>query len=96
MGTESEGYRQRPGTFFVCAMAPHEKSTCTDSVPAGCPLWITRDLVAKTKKTWQPYYSTELTDADTLEILLNVSHLIDVLEVAHDETVSSASSGFES
>ena len=96
MSAECEGYRQLPATLYLCAMATHEKPTCTDAVPAGCPPWITRELVAKTRKAWQPFYPAELTDTDALEILQNVSHLIGVLEVTHDETFSSSGQGFES
>ena len=45
----------------------------------GVPRWITPELVAYTIETWQPYYSEQLTIADSLEILLSVSRLVDAL-----------------
>jgi hypothetical protein len=49
-------------------------------VPAGAPPWITPELLEATLETWQPHYDKPLTSEDALEILLNVDHLLAVLE----------------
>jgi len=46
----------------------------------GAPRWVTPELLADTLETWQPYYTEQLTVADSLTILLNVSHLIDAMQ----------------
>jgi hypothetical protein len=51
----------------------------------GAPDWVTPELLASTGKTWQPHYRNRLTDRDSLEILLSVSRLLDVL---HDQTAA--------
>jgi len=47
--------------------------------PPGAPDWATPALLDKTIKTWQPYYSEQLTVADALDILLAVSRLVDTI-----------------
>lgn len=49
-------------------------------VPEGAPAWVTTELMSETWRTWAPRYSTPLTPEDTLEIILNVGNLMDVLE----------------
>ncbi len=46
------------------------------TVPAGCPNWVTVELIKKTIKTWQPYYATPLKPDDALEMILNVGNLM--------------------
>lgn len=46
----------------------------------GLPAWVTADLLARTRTTWQRYYAQRLTDDEVVEILLNVGRLADVLE----------------
>jgi hypothetical protein len=50
-------------------------------VRAGLPHWITGALIEETCKTWQPYYSQDLTENDAIEILQTMGRLIDWLEV---------------
>jgi hypothetical protein len=47
---------------------------------AGVPRWITNELLSDTIKTWQPYYTDQLTADDALEILITVGNLFDALE----------------
>jgi hypothetical protein len=48
-------------------------------VPAGSPEWITEDLLRDTIETWQPYYSTRLTELEAVEILQRVGTLLDTI-----------------
>ena len=57
----------------------------SQKLPHGSPQWVTRELLDKTRNTWQPYYTNSLTDSDLLEIVLNVSRLITALE-SHIQT----------
>ena len=54
-------------------------STAVTAVPAGAPTWVTPELIAKTLKTWQPYYAEPLTPEDALVMILRVSSLFDLL-----------------
>lgn len=51
------------------------------------PDWITPDLIAETIEVWQPKYEKRLTDQDAIEILLEVSALLDALGDRDDEAV---------
>lgn len=50
------------------------------TLPAGCPKWITLELLDLTIQAWQKYSSTEITPDVALEILLNTSALLCTLE----------------
>lgn len=41
--------------------------------------WITDEAIADTQRVWSPYYGRELTDAEAIEILMNVRNLTEVL-----------------
>jgi hypothetical protein len=47
-------------------------------VPKGAPSWVTPEAIADTLRVWQPYYKQKLTDDDALEIIMNVTRLVDV------------------
>ena len=47
-------------------------------VPPGTPPWITADMIADTIAVWQPYYKYNLTEDDAVQIIINVSNLVDV------------------
>ena len=49
-------------------------------VPPGTPAWISPELLADTAATWGRYYDRELTPDESLEILLAVGRMFDVLE----------------
>jgi hypothetical protein len=48
-------------------------------VPAGLPAWVTAEYIDETIRVWQPYSKTPLTPADAIEIIMNMSRLLDVL-----------------
>jgi hypothetical protein len=48
-------------------------------VPAGAPKWVSRELIERTLRVWQPYYRAALTTQDALDMLLAVSRLFGVL-----------------
>jgi len=48
-------------------------------VPPGAPSWISAELIAETLRVWQPYYAETLTPIDALDMILNVSRLVDVI-----------------
>ena len=41
--------------------------------------WITEEAIADTRQVWSPDYGRELTDAEAIEILVNVRDLAEVL-----------------
>jgi hypothetical protein len=49
------------------------------TVPPGAPSWISAELIAETLRVWQPYYAETLTSIDALDMILNVSRLVDVI-----------------
>ena len=51
------------------------------------PSWVTRELIANTIEVWQPSYDQQLTELDAIEILLEVSALLDAIGDADDETI---------
>lgn len=58
----------------------NEENGSDNAGPVAAPGWITPELLADTLETWQPYYTERLTVADSLDILLSVSRLIDALQ----------------
>ncbi|MEZ6064108.1 MAG: hypothetical protein R3B90_00015 [Planctomycetaceae bacterium] len=52
------------------------------AVPPGTPAWISRDLIDKTISVWQRFYSTRLSAADAVEMLISVGNLFGVLRDA--------------
>jgi hypothetical protein len=56
-----------------------ENSVESESVPE-LPSWISRQLIEHTLRVWQPFYDAPLTHRDALEIITNVSGLMDVLQ----------------
>ena len=53
---------------------------CMVTVPAGTPDWITAELVEKTIRVWQPYYSTILTAEDAIGMIRSVGGLFQALK----------------
>ena len=49
------------------------------ALPPGTPRWVTRELIATTLKTWQPYYTEELSPDDALEMILNVGRMTELV-----------------
>ena len=63
-------------------------------VPAGAPSWVTAELIELTLKTWQPFYSHQLIEADALEMILGVDQLFGVMSRSRcDETIRSTGKG---
>jgi hypothetical protein len=55
------------------------------STDPALPAWITPALIASTLTTFQPYYAEVLTDADAVEMLMNVANLYQVLAGIEDD-----------
>jgi hypothetical protein len=49
------------------------------SVPPALPAWVTPELIEDTIQVWQPYYKEDLTAADAVAIMVNVTELLAVL-----------------
>lgn len=47
---------------------------------SGAPPWVTPEILDDTRETWQNYFTDQLTDSDLLEIIINISRLIDALQ----------------
>jgi len=62
--------------FFLLGHRTMKKST---TVPPGSPSWVTKELIAKTIRVWQPYYKEKLTEEDALEMLINVGQVFNAL-----------------
>lgn len=65
-----------------------------DALPAGAPAWVTADLIARTIRVWQRYYTVQLTTDDALAMILNVAGLIEVFAQGdRHETIRCLGSG---
>jgi hypothetical protein len=69
--------RTTPPSPQVMAHAPGEAARA--ALPAGTPGWITAELVALTKKVWEPRYGSHLSVEEAVTVLLNVGRLFGVL-----------------
>ena len=49
------------------------------AVPAGLPAWVTTGFIDETMRVWQPRSKKALTQDDAIEIIMNMSRLLDVL-----------------
>ena len=49
---------------------------------AAWPAWITTERIAETIAVWQPHSKEKLTEADAVEMLINVRRLAEVLRRA--------------
>lgn len=47
--------------------------------PLARPEWVDAQLLAETRQVWEPIYGRQLTEAELVEILVNVGRLIDAL-----------------
>lgn len=52
-----------------------EKETCEQIYceKNARPSWISNDLMIQTKRVWQKYYETPLTESEIIEIITGVS-----------------------
>ena len=48
-------------------------------LPAGTPDWITAELIEQTIRTWQPYYATNITIEEAIEMIYTVGRLFNAL-----------------
>ncbi len=48
------------------------------SLPAGAPAWVTADLIERTIRVWQRFYTVQFTIEDALAMILNVAGLVEV------------------
>lgn len=60
-------------------LPPAEHGRDVPEVPPGLPPWVTADFIDETIRVWQPHSSAPLTPADAIEIIMNTSHLLDVV-----------------
>lgn len=57
--------------------------------PPATPTWISDELLQHTIEVWQPFYARTLQAEDALEMILNVSQLLETLrEQPHEEVRS--------
>jgi hypothetical protein len=61
---------------------PRRPSSQPCDVPPGAPAWVTRELIERTIRVWQPYYKAILSSEDALAMILNVGRLWGVLSRA--------------
>lgn len=77
--TESTGLL--PPTEQGCprqgASDPSATAAAARYVPGAA--WITQAMVEDTRRVWSPRYGYELSDAEAVEILMNVRRLVQVL-----------------
>ncbi len=59
--------------------ADEHRSETMPAMPSGTPRWISAELIAKTIRTWQPYYDEPLTPEDAVAMITGVGRLVDVL-----------------
>lgn len=60
---------------------PEQGCPASDAAPRRPPgaAWITDEAIADTRRVWSSYYGRELTEAEAVEILMNVKNLAEVL-----------------
>ena len=63
--------------------------------PIVAPSWITPELLGETARTWQPFYGRPLTDAESVEILVAVGQLFDLLELGNEQAIRCIGKGVE-
>lgn len=99
-GSAGAGVRARPGVSArsrngACPPSGHIARRGTDASPA----WITPELVALTRRVWEPRYGRELSAEEVRTILRNVADLFAALSVARggndDEAIRGAGTGVE-
>jgi hypothetical protein len=73
--------RQRPHNFAAMPTpAPSSAHVAPGlAVPPGLPSWVTKDFIEETIRVWQPASKTPLTQDGAIEIIMNMSRLLDVL-----------------
>lgn len=54
---------------------PQSRPSVPEVVPAGAPPWVTRELIDRTIRVWQPYYREPLKPEDALAMILGVAEL---------------------
>ena len=59
--------------------------TAQSPVSRPYPSWITEDFIQETLRAWQRYSKTPLTHDDAVEIIVNVSNLVDALRLFGDQ-----------
>jgi hypothetical protein len=59
------------------ASDPSTTAVAARRVPGAA--WITQTMVEDTRRVWSPRYGYELSDAEAVEILMNVRRLVQVL-----------------
>lgn len=52
---------------------------------AGLPPWVDASLVEKTQKVWGRYDPKGLTTDEAVEVMINVSQLLETLTVSQEE-----------
>jgi hypothetical protein len=48
-------------------------------IPAGAPVWMTKEIVEQTLRVWQPYYAHPLTVTDAIDIMQAAAGLFKAL-----------------
>lgn len=71
--------KSKPSREGVTLPLAPEHSRDAPAVPPGLPPWVTADFIEETIRVWQPYSSAPLTPVDAIEIIMNTSHLLDVV-----------------
>lgn len=59
--------------------APDPSATAAAARYVPGAAWITQAMVEDTRRVWSPRYGYELSDAEAVEILMNVRRLVQVL-----------------
>lgn len=63
----------------LAAPVSTEHGLSTPTVPPALPSWVTADFINETIRVWQPHSKSPLTQEDAIEIIMNMSHLLDVV-----------------
>ncbi len=52
---------------------------------AGLPPWVDETLIEETKRVWSRYYPKGLTTDEAVEVIINVSQLIETVTVSQED-----------
>ncbi len=69
-------------------LSPENEPPVSRCDPAARPLsmrWITNERIADTRRVWSPLYGREISEAEAVEILMNVKRFAEVLLRAQRE-----------
>ena len=70
----------RGRSLLGAVRTPYDEQDVIRDAVRGAPTWITTEAGQDPLKTFQPFYGSDMSPEQALEILLNIGHLFSVLD----------------